>query len=711
MDGIPPSLPTDSEDIAWALETAEALWRRGERVDAVVWVRRAAQAAGEGEDAKRAATLARYAAELGDWIGSHTMAGESVETHAQNDHDIDALLGGQENSDALSLSDIEVVSAHEFESGFKNDDSATDVDHLVAGGGARDLQPSDSEIMTVSLQAGDVEIVDEDDGPGRSAHEEFPEEEPTPAVPPPRSPVPNVPSAAEAHAGMLDPWADERRSTANARLSPRGFDEDEVITSAGQKTSEPPPRREGLGEAIPRAPKAPRLQAPPPPPAPRPRAPAPAVEEQDAESTTYRQISPRSPRGAMSGRPGTEQVSAAPAPPERKLSPPVRPPIAAPRQGGSSAAHRAAPLDKPAFSSPPRPPIPPRPPTAAPVAPRKPTAPPPKENSFPPPLDLLEMADSVDFAADIARIASEPPGPMTTTERPKSEPARARSEPAKAHSIPASARPTAPPPGSMPRDAFPSVVTVPPAAAAKPLLDLSDVEALSDLPDDARDAFAAAATTHTIATDEEVSHFALALVVEGEIDVSATIVDAPALRLERNSILRSRGSIVPGVDLRLVCASSMAVVATWDDEAVAAAFRTCPWVEEDLRAVTDRVQAKAGVTMGPLGERFDQSLRDHLTSKLTVRSLAPGEILVAQGKPAPIAIVGIGEVVVAKEGTRGQALRPGDFVFPSETLTHAAAPGTAVAGAAGAVVLFGDRSVAQELLMGFPPLLELLATM
>lgn len=81
MDGTPPALPSDLEDVAWALETAEALWKRGERVDAVVWVRRAAQAAGDGEDAKRAATLARLAAELGDWIGSHTITGEAIDGH------------------------------------------------------------------------------------------------------------------------------------------------------------------------------------------------------------------------------------------------------------------------------------------------------------------------------------------------------------------------------------------------------------------------------------------------------------------------------------------------------------------------------------------------------------------------------------------------------------------------------------------------------
>src|SRR5579884_2595434 len=68
MVGIPPALDTDAEDVAWALQTAEALWKRNERVDAVVWLRRAAQAAGEAEDDDRALALARDAAELAEWI-------------------------------------------------------------------------------------------------------------------------------------------------------------------------------------------------------------------------------------------------------------------------------------------------------------------------------------------------------------------------------------------------------------------------------------------------------------------------------------------------------------------------------------------------------------------------------------------------------------------------------------------------------------------
>ena len=46
---IPLAKPTDSEDVAWGLQTASSLWKRGERSDAVAWLRRAAQAASDAQ--------------------------------------------------------------------------------------------------------------------------------------------------------------------------------------------------------------------------------------------------------------------------------------------------------------------------------------------------------------------------------------------------------------------------------------------------------------------------------------------------------------------------------------------------------------------------------------------------------------------------------------------------------------------------------------
>jgi hypothetical protein len=61
---IPPANHDDPEDVAWALSTAEAMYARGERGDALKWLRRAAEAAAENDSAGRAVQLAKAAADL-----------------------------------------------------------------------------------------------------------------------------------------------------------------------------------------------------------------------------------------------------------------------------------------------------------------------------------------------------------------------------------------------------------------------------------------------------------------------------------------------------------------------------------------------------------------------------------------------------------------------------------------------------------------------
>ncbi len=64
MEGIPPARASDNEDVIWALETAESLWKRDARVDAIVWVRRAASGAADSGDEERAAALLQEAVVL-----------------------------------------------------------------------------------------------------------------------------------------------------------------------------------------------------------------------------------------------------------------------------------------------------------------------------------------------------------------------------------------------------------------------------------------------------------------------------------------------------------------------------------------------------------------------------------------------------------------------------------------------------------------------
>jgi hypothetical protein len=524
MVGIPPALDTDAEDVAWALQTAEALWKRNERVDAVVWLRRAAQAAGEADDDDRALALARDAAELADWLTRNTASTPARSPSARSTptskaptaaEAVDDLLRSAQVSDDIDDGDVQDV----------HDDDLAEVDHPAA----QPVEPLRS--------APDYDDDDDSRDGDTQEIERIPLEserlDEPPTVPPPqleaaeshaRSPADErftserptadhevdagVRTAAETHAGMLDPWA-EAESPTRAREATRArsaaqpaFDRDEVVTSA--------------------------------------------------------------------------------------------PVIAKPEKVASAA--RTAP-------------------------------------SGPPP--------------------------------PRNE-----------------------------------------------RVDLSRVESLSDLPDEARATFARAALVRDLARDEEVSGFALAVIVSGSLDLSATIVDATARRLETGAIVRSRGTIEHVAPIRLVAASGPARVATWDERSVAEAFRTFPWVEHELRAAADRLHAEVGATMGPLGERLDPVLRAGVTARLALRVLGEHEMFATRGRPIPgLLIVGAGELeLVGDDGARrGGSVRAGEFLFPSEVLRAAPAPSTVRAAAGGALILMAERGVAQELLVTCPPLLEIFA--
>jgi hypothetical protein len=243
-------------------------------------------------------------------------------------------------------------------------------------------------------------------------------------------------------------------------------------------------------------------------------------------------------------------------------------------------------------------------------------------------------------------------------------------------------------------------------------VDLTTVSAFADLPDDARDAFAKAARVQPLGKDEEVSGFALALVLDGQVDLAATIVDAPAVRLRASEVLRTRGTVEHVAPVRLIGAVEASRVAIWDEHSVEQAFHACPWVEDELRAACDRLHAEVGLTMGPLGERLDWGLRTDLASRMTLRSLSEHEVFATRGEQLPgLLVVGAGELELLDETSAqtGTVIRAGDFLFPTEVLRAAPAPQTARASKGGALVFFAERRAAQELLMTCPPLLEIFA--
>ncbi len=71
---VPTAKKDDIEDVAWALQTAEATWSRGDHADALKWIRRAAEAASEAEQDDRALELAKAAADVASLLADRPTA-------------------------------------------------------------------------------------------------------------------------------------------------------------------------------------------------------------------------------------------------------------------------------------------------------------------------------------------------------------------------------------------------------------------------------------------------------------------------------------------------------------------------------------------------------------------------------------------------------------------------------------------------------------
>lgn len=239
---------------------------------------------------------------------------------------------------------------------------------------------------------------------------------------------------------------------------------------------------------------------------------------------------------------------------------------------------------------------------------------------------------------------------------------------------------------------------------------LGEVRGLEDLPPEGQVSLVRQVHIEQLSTEEEVSAFGLALVLKGAVSVMPTIADVACARAAKGDIVWSEGHVEDGVALRLVAAENGTEVATWDASVLHEAVHDMPWVVDDLKTLADRYQALAGVAMGPMGERLDDSLRSMVTDRCEVKRFLPGEELVEKGKPVGgMFIVAAGRVEIADDDDVKQELGSGEFLFASQVLAGGAAPHSARAGQGGALVLFAGRSSAHELLVSVPPLLEIFA--
>lgn len=688
---IPPTKPSDTEDVAWGLQTASSLWKRGERGDAVAWLRRAAQAASDATDDDRALELARAAAELADIVGAEGM--------------------------------------------------------MMPGASAAPAAPESIPVATDSEESTALDALPK----AAAAADELPISDHTPSVLP----------AEKVHAGMFDPWSEPPAGTpaANAPvlvppiinvdipvpvapITQPMFGGEEVVTSAkgdvadaGSTPSKPaPPKPPPLPPGASRKPPplpARALKKPPVPPSASkhpvaPSAPAPATAfVHEAPTAQVSMPAELAQSVAASQPPSQAQTAPPPIPPPPELF--VPPPVPAELFAAVPPPGPLLPAPEPEQPRFPTPPMASRP--IPPVGAAAPMRTPPPPAPFAPPLvDGDDRSEDEESAAE-----TTPPPPVEVTAAKVNEldepdddaptpfaPAVAAREASTENTADLASALSAEFGGPSDVEPTPALPPAPPSAEGAstgatvetPKLDLENVDAFSDLPDDARAEFAAAGEVHVLSEGEEVAGFALAYVVEGWFDVAATMVDAAAVRLAEGAVLRSRGTTNEGVPMRIIAGEPRGVVATWSGDAVETAFSNCPWVEEDLRAASDRVMMLVGITIGPLGERLDQSIREEIVGRLTVKPLVPGEIIVNKGEPVPgLLLVGVGEIELVDGDDVKGIVGSGDFLFATEVLSQGAAPYTARAGAGGALAMFGNRAIAQELMVTCPPLLEVFAGM
>ncbi|WP_394835077.1 cyclic nucleotide-binding domain-containing protein [Pendulispora rubella] len=597
MDGIPPAAKTDAEDVVWALQTADALWKRHERVDAIVWLRRAAQAAAESHNDDRALSLARSAAELSEFIARNPSPPRQA---------------SRPETDELAAEEVEPI---------QFDDEVVTNSRVAS---ARSLAAISGEVLVpAELRAATV------------SH-------------------PSAPASGFGVNNANNPGASQERE--RLELPKR------VGTpSSTQRRAAPPP--------LP-----PRRPPPPPPPPVLPRLPEPTINVEEEELLPSANLKLIEDEDEEIESVPTQEAPRRPAAFQPALVPSLEPEPESEAEPAPSSALTFLPAPVPETES-------------------EPEAEPEPDPDLPTDAAVFDSVTQK-IKADLRALDVSARRSVADDNVPPPSPA-----------IPAASLPPAP--------SLPSGPELAVAETAPPPIDLSSLEAFADLPDDAREAFAAAAYVHELHADDEAAGFALAVVIDGEVDVCATIAEASGERLGAGAVLRMRGSVGPDVPARFVCASERAKVATWNIDAVEEAFRTCPWVENDLCAAANRTHALVGATMGPLGERLDAMLRKQITDRLDVRPLEPGDVLVAKGQPVPgVVLVGTGYLeVVRDDGTVIERISAGQFLFSSSILGGGAAPATARASSEGTIVLFGERMVAHELLLTCPPLLEVLAGM
>jgi hypothetical protein len=240
-------------------------------------------------------------------------------------------------------------------------------------------------------------------------------------------------------------------------------------------------------------------------------------------------------------------------------------------------------------------------------------------------------------------------------------------------------------------------------------LAFESVETLADLPEEAQIELALQGQLVVLNSNQEfLLREGAALITHGHVHVTLPFSDVSGERVAGGALVAARGSVEAG-PLRLITDAERTRLVTWTGAQLTRAMSDCPWVQDDLRQLADRLQAHASAGLGPLGERLDDALRAAVYERLQVRVLAPDESVAERGKPLKgLFVVAVGDLSVGEGGS--ERISSGQFVFPSCVIGAEPAPQNVRAGPKGGVVLYATRPVAHELMMSVPPLLEILAS-
>jgi hypothetical protein len=270
-----------------------------------------------------------------------------------------------------------------------------------------------------------------------------------------------------------------------------------------------------------------------------------------------------------------------------------------------------------------------------------------------------------------------------------------------AFASPAPPRAPTAPPATRPRAS-----TIPPAQRSVGGLSLEQVEIFSDLSGEIQKLLCDGANVVELGIEEEVAVLGAAIVLSGAGAVCPTVADAAASHLAEAALVPGLSSLAEPTRIRIV-ATAPARIASWDRAQLETALKACPWVLEDLQRLGDRLSALAGAAMGALGD-LDEGSRLAAFERLTLRVLAPSEVLVAAGgELGGLNVVGAGAIVVAKpDGAVEYSV--GDVVLPETALEGGTTAGEVRAGPGGALLLSASRMVTVELFSILPSLIELL---